>query len=102
MGSGGGLLMDCNRDTQKFAFKCSFARVNGSSVDVIKDPITDPGKKSKAGRLDLIRLPDGSIKTVPLPEGMSSHPDSIMVTVFDMGKITYHTTLDEIRERMAI
>lgn len=102
MGSGGGLLMDCNRDTQKFAFKCSFARVNGESVDVIKDPITDPGKKSKAGRLDLIRLPDGSIKTVPLPEGMSSHPDSIMVTVFDTGKITYHTTLDEIRERMAL
>ncbi len=35
MGSGGGLLMDCNRDTQKFAFKCSFARVNGESVDAI-------------------------------------------------------------------
>jgi len=102
MGSGGGLLMDCNRDTQKFAFKCSYAQIDGKSVDVIKDPITDPGKKSKAGRLDLIRDPDGTLRTIALPAGMESHPDSVMVTVFDCGRITSHSTFEEIRKRMAL
>merc|ERR1712190_529932 len=52
-GSGGGLLQKLHRDTQKCAFKCSYAMVNGAGVDVVKDPITDPGKKSKKGMLTL-------------------------------------------------
>lgn len=101
-GSGGGLLQDMNRDTQKFAFKCSYAEIDGRSVDVRKDPITDPGKKSKAGRLDLIRTVDGSYKTVVLDRDQVSHPDSVMVTVFDNGDITHHSTLAEVRARMAL
>lgn len=101
-GSGGGLLQDVNRDTQKWAFKCSYARVDGEDIDVRKDPITDSGKRSKAGRLDLIRLPDGSYKTVVLEHGQIFHPDSVMNTVFENGKILYHTTLDECRARMAL
>jgi len=46
-GSGGALLQKLHRDTLKCAFKCSFAKVNGEGVDVVKDPITDPGKKIK-------------------------------------------------------
>lgn len=99
-GSGGGLLQDANRDTQKYAFKCSYAEVNGHPVNVVKNPITAPGKRSKAGRLDLIRLEDGSVKTIALDQGQVSHPDSIMVTVFDNGKITYDTTLAECRTRL--
>jgi nicotinamide phosphoribosyltransferase len=101
-GSGGGLLQDVNRDTQKFAFKCSYAEVDGRSVDVRKDPITDPGKRSKAGRLDLIRSADGSYRTVVLDPGSIAHPDSAMVTVFENGDITHHTTLEECRTRMAV
>merc|ERR1719356_1192134 len=52
-GSGGALLQKLHRDVQKCAFKCSYAKVNGEGVDVVKDPITDPGKKSKKGRLTL-------------------------------------------------
>ena len=48
-GSGGGLLQKLNRDTQKCAFKCSLAIVDGEEVFVHKDPVTDPGKKSKQG-----------------------------------------------------
>lgn len=101
LGSGGGLLMDVNRDTQKFAFKCCHALVNYTSVDVRKDPITDPGKRSKTGRLDLIMTPDG-YKTVAIPHGLDSHPHSVMNTVFDVGDITYHTTFEECRHRMAL
>jgi len=102
LGSGGGLLQDVNRDTQKFAFKCSYVEANGVSIDVLKDPITDPGKKSKAGRLDTIRLPNGEITTVAIGPDEECHPLSIMNTVFDMGEITYHTIFNECRERIAL
>ena len=45
-GSGGGLLQKLNRDTQKCAFKCAMAVVDGEEREVFKDPITDPGKKT--------------------------------------------------------
>jgi nicotinamide phosphoribosyltransferase len=52
-GMGGALLQQLDRDTQKFAMKCSSVCINGEWIDVVKDPITDPGKKSKAGRVTL-------------------------------------------------
>src|SRR6266496_6121462 len=53
-GMGGALLQQLNRDTQKFAFKCSAAQINGKWQPVYKDPVTDPGKNSKHGRLALV------------------------------------------------
>ena len=55
-GMGGALLQQLDRDTQKFAMKCSAAEINGEWVDVFKDPITDPGKTSKRGRLTLSKI----------------------------------------------
>jgi nicotinamide phosphoribosyltransferase len=52
-GMGGALLQQVDRDTQRFAMKCSSIVVNGENRDVQKDPITDSGKKSKAGRVKL-------------------------------------------------
>lgn len=100
-GSGGGLLMDFNRDTQKFAFKLCAAIVGGKMRMVSKNPVTDRGKRSKEGRLDLIKTSDG-YRTVVLPDGLDAHPDSVMVTYYDMGDITYHTTLAEVRARTAL
>lgn len=51
-GSGGDLMQNVNRDTCKFAIKCSAAKVNGVWRDVFKDPITDKGKASKRGRFN--------------------------------------------------
>ena len=100
-GSGGGLLMDFNRDTQKFAFKCCAAIVGGQLRSVSKNPVTDPGKRSKEGRLDLIKDEKG-IRTIVLPDNVDSHADSVMVTYFDKGEITYHTTFAECRARMSL
>lgn len=100
-GSGGGLLQKFNRDTQKWAFKCCAALVDGKWVDVRKDPITDQGKRSKAGRLDLIKV-NGEYKTIALPEGVVEHKDTVMQTVFYYGKILVNTTLDECRERISL
>ena len=58
----GGLLQKLHRDTQKCAFKCSYAVINGEGVNVYKEPVTDPGKTSKKGILSL-ELEEGSYVT---------------------------------------
>jgi len=100
-GSGGGLLQKVNRDTQKWAFKCCAARVKDEWIDVRKNPATDAGKRSKAGRLDLIKE-DGSYKTVTLTNDAIAHPKSVMRTVFERGQILVDTPFEECRERMAL
>jgi nicotinamide phosphoribosyltransferase len=90
-GCGGALLQKLDRDTQKFAFKCSEATVDGRSVKVFKDPATDNGKRSKAGRLSLVRE-DGVLKTV---EG--ERLNSLLVPVFENGQVVKRYTLDEVR-----
>ena len=96
-GSGGGLLQKVNRDTQKFAFKCSSIRVNGLSRDVMKDPVTDHGKRSKAGRLVLVKE-NGEFRTVRESE---TRNENLLVPYFLDGRSLYPQSLTEIRERAA-
>ena len=64
-GMGGGLLQKVNRDTFKFAMKANAININGEWKLVVKNPITDPSKKSKAGRQVLMKKGD-QFKTVAL------------------------------------
>lgn len=98
-GSGGGLLQKLNRDTQKCAYKCSWACVDGNDVNVYKDPITDPGKKSKKGKLTL-ELIDGVYTTVQ--EGKGDPSKDVLQTVFENGKIVKEFTFDEVRQNAEI
>jgi len=91
-GMGGGLLQQVNRDTLKFAMKCSWAEVNGEGVDVYKDPVGDPSKASKRGRLDLSH---NGRSYFTAPEG--AYPSQLQ-TVYENGVVT-ETTLDEVRAR---
>ena len=70
-GMGGALLQQVDRDTQKFAMKCSAAKINGEWVDVQKDPITDSGKKSKAGRVTLWKSGGEYVSSITPPKGWS-------------------------------
>lgn len=101
-GMGGALLQQHNRDTLKFAMKCShiYRTVNGEtvSVDVFKDPVTDHGKVSKAGRLDLTLDSAGNYQTVVLGD-KDSHPLSIMRKVYENGEVLVDDTLEAIRAR---
>ena len=98
-GMGGGLLQHVNRDTQRFAMKCSAARIKGEWMEVYKDPATDPGKVSKKGRLDLYRLnSDGGYVTCRLGERPGDRP-SELVEVFKDGEITREWTFAEVRAR---
>ena len=96
-GMGGALLQKVNRDTQKFAFKCSSATVNGELRDVFKEPITDPGKDSKRGKLALIRTPRG-LETVHCPGNCEMNGD-LLEPVFRNGEVLRHQTLDDVRAR---
>lgn len=91
-GMGGALLQGVNRDTQRFAYKCSNIVVDGEPRDVFKDPVTDKGKRSKAGLLDLIHE-NGEYKTV---QGLRRN--SALIPVFENGKILVQPTLAEIRK----
>jgi nicotinamide phosphoribosyltransferase len=89
-----------NRDTQKCAFKCSEATVAGQTRDVYKDPITDPGKKSKKGRLTLEKNGDGEIVTVT--EGKGDPSKDMLVKVFENGVLMQDYTFAEVKARAAV
>ena len=97
-GSGGGLLQKINRDTCRFAFKCSSAIVDGQARDVYKQPVTDAGKRSKSGRLQLVQR-DGAFVTTAEPEAAES---DCLQTVFLDGKLTHPLRFDDVRRRAQI
>ncbi len=91
-GMGGALLQQVDRDTQKFAMKCSAAQINGKWVPVQKDPVTDSGKKSKAGRVTLYKNHNGSFYS-----GVEDWPQSALVEVFRNGRLVKEITFEEVR-----
>ena len=93
-GMGGGLLQMVNRDTQKFAMKASAARINGEWIDVFKDPITDPGKKSKRGRLMLTRE-SGRWETLRVGSGFDWSNN--LHKVWENGQLIKEWSFDEVR-----
>ena len=108
-GMGGALLQQLNRDTLGFAMKCSALRVNGVWREVFKDPVTDPGKSSRKGRLGLFRQRhSGEYRTVaigldnlpqePLP-GVAVDWEDALQTVYENGVFQQRQTLRDIRAR---
>ncbi len=105
LGMGGALLQKVNRDTQKFALKCSYAEVNENPVEVRKSPVemNEKGemipsfKKSKAGRLKLVRK-NGLWATIA---EQSPGADQLQ-TVFEDGEIKKSYTFEEVRENAAL
>jgi len=99
-GMGGALLQQLNRDTQKFAFKCSAARIDEEWRPVFKDPVTDPGKNSKHGRLALFQDDVGFRTLEEVSE--RGEPTDQLVTVFENGEITKEYDLNSIRARAEV
>lgn len=107
LGMGGALLQKVDRDTQKFAFKCSYAEVNGQPVDVQKSPVeldahgqlVQSFKKSKAGKLKLI-WKDDQYQTVR-QEAATDYEDKLL-TVFENGALTNLNNFEAIRDRAAL
>ena len=107
LGMGGALLQKLDRDTQKFAIKCSHAVVNNKNVIVQKSPtemdkdgnITPSFKKSKSGRLKLV-INDGEYKTVQENEFPALKDE--LVTIFENGELKTEWKFEEIREKAKV
>lgn len=97
-GQGGGLLQQVDRDTLKFAMKCSAVRVNGEWRDVYKQPITDFGKESKKGRVTLYETENGFVTDI---EGALEYPIALQ-TVYENGQLHNLVDFQTIRSRVTI
>lgn len=123
-GMGGGLLQQCDRDTLKFAMKCSavgirvptrpeddWSKISGNPadkpeatkimwMDVFKDPATDPGKASKKGRVQLWESGGEYETSVTAPTRWTDKGTGwvdAMVTYFEDGEVKFTQTFDEVR-----
>lgn len=100
LGMGGALLQKLDRDTQKFALKCSYAEVAGEGVSVEKHPkeLDEDGnlitsfKKSKGGQLKLIKE-NKHFQTV----GIEEVGKDLLETVFENGALIRTRTFEEVR-----
>lgn len=91
-GMGGALLQKLNRDTLKFALKCSAIMIDGTWKEVYKDPITDKGKMSKKGLIDTF-YDDEVDRYVTLTGGKTArdyfNTESALHVVYHNGKTFY-------------
>lgn len=95
VGMGGGLGQKLNRDTQKVAMKCSYAKINGKDVLVFKQPKTDLGKSSKKGKQALLAGCNGEFHTMSYVG--EDYPFDELEQVFLNGNIVRTQTLDDVR-----
>ena len=119
-GMGGGLLQQLDRDTQKFAMKCSAigvrertrSRVQSKENDalfetriinelvwrdVFKDPITDQGKSSKKGRVTLFSEKGAAYGKDVYYTGVENGSVDALVTYYEDGEVKFTQTFDEVR-----
>lgn len=99
-GMGGALLQQQNRDTMRFAIKCSAINRSGQWFPVRKNPKTDLTKASIGGRFALINNEGGSgWHTIETTE--ENPYGNYLKTVFLDGELKVDYTLQEIRDRAA-
>lgn len=109
-GMGGGLLQRNNRDTHRFALKCSAVRVDGEWIDVYKSPaVYDEDwnkldvksfKASKRGRLELMyNSTTDEYKSLRIEdaEKLSDEWEYALETVYEDGYMVRKTSFDEVR-----
>lgn len=84
-GMGAGLLQKVNRDTMRFATKLNLIELpDGTIRQTMKDPKTDPQKRSLPGEL-AVKLLDG--KPTVFPKSEVSDSENLLVTVYDNGPV---------------
>ena len=96
----GSYTYQCNtRDTFGFAVKATYSIVNGTQVNIYKDPKTDSKKKSAKGLLKVEKVGD----TLVLKDQVSEEEEKTgeLQTIFKDGQIFNRTTIDEIRARLS-
>ena len=84
-----------NRDTNKFAIKGSNVVIDGFSIPIAKDPITDHGKVSKKGKFVLLEDRTFNVEDTFAMDDVERR--NALELVFLDGEIKRTQTIDEIR-----
>lgn len=95
-GMGGALLQKVDRDTFSFAMKCSAIRRGDEWFEVYKQPVTQPDKVSKKGKLALIEE-NGKFQTIREEELNGRR--NLLEPVFDGGKLLRDQKFEDVRAR---
>lgn len=95
IGIGGLLLQQHNRDDLGFAFKATYAEVNGEVRELFKDPVTDQKKRSHKGLMMLVKEGE-TYKTID-QVSWEKEKEGILATVFKDGVLIREFTFDEVR-----
>lgn len=101
-GSGGLLLNNWSRDTLKMAIKATYCEVNGEPRPIEKDPVTDHGKKSKKGLLQLQKYYTDlgvSFRTLDRRDEQDEESGALKI-VYQNGDIRREQNLDNVRETL--
>jgi nicotinamide phosphoribosyltransferase len=104
-GMGGALLQKVNRDTMKWATKCSEIDIDGTVYPVFKNPVTDPGKRSKTGNLTLYAAIGQKGMNAPTEFytaeiGGSPSGFDVAPVIYDTGRAFNFSTFDQVRDRV--
>lgn len=107
-GMGGALLQHLNRDTLRFAMKCSATKINGKWRDAFKSPVGDTSKKSFAGRISLYKMRNGhgtDYRLVTMKQETAAELmllEEVLRPVYVNGRLLNYSTFDEIRQRASL
>lgn len=112
-GSGTDLVNNHSRDTYKFAIKCSSITVRQNKlpdtgpwgaveeIDVYKDPITDPGKVSKKGRVTTWYDTEEKVFIKGLRNRQPNvHCVDLLETIYRDGKLLVDLSLEDLRNAL--
>ena len=72
--------------------------MKGERRHVYKDPVTDHAKRSKPGRLKLVRAPDGSLATV----AEDAAGQDLLRQVFRDGQLSTPLRFEDVRRNAAL
>ena len=94
----GGILRNHSRDTFGFALKATYVEIGGEGHNIMKDPVTDHGKKSHEGLIGLFSDENYNLVTrdkLTMKEVNSAF--NFLVPVYEDGKQLIFNSLDEMR-----
>lgn len=100
-GMGGALLQRLDRDTFKFAMKCSNVVVHGKDVPVWKQPEGAPWKASKKGKLILVDTNVNGLTTISSTNDqyLPYKRFDLLQEVYRSGDVKKFYTLETVRQR---
>ena len=105
VGIGEILLHNHSRDDGGFSLKATYVEQDGNGVNIYKDPITDPGKKSPKGLCSLHHIEGGHGEVWKTEEEVNWEREKMgmLKTSYFCGNsshTSYITTLEDIREKV--